>query len=243
MMRRSRLSVKLMAGVGGASLLAIGIFAWISIETLRRQHIQEIVLNASRFSDTVKRSTHHAMLLNRWEDAYYAAEKPLERLDVPERARIVTNPQGGRILGMITPIHNEPSCSEAACHAHAPSKSVLGVLDIGLSLDRVDADVAAMRQRLAFFAAAMVVLISATLFLLLERGVMKPVRSLVQGTERLPEGDLDHVISGRHKDESGSLATSFNEMTSALRRARSELSTLVETLEERVQERTKALRD
>ena len=289
-MRRSRLSVKLMAGVGGASLLAIGIFAWISIETLRRQHIQEIVLSASRFSDTVKRSTHHAMLLNRWEDAYYimdtigqqdgvsrvrifnkdglilfstdrqevgqnvdkraescyachAAEKPLERLDVPERARIIQNPQGGRILGMITPIHNEPSCSEAACHAHAPSKSVLGVLDIGLSLDRVDADVAAMRQRLAFFAAAMVVLISATLFLLLERGVMKPVRSLVQGTERLAEGDLDHVISVRNKDEIGSLATSFNEMTSALRRARSELSTLVETLEERVQERTKALRD
>jgi len=289
-MKRSRLSVKLMAGVGGASLLAIGIFAWISIETLRTQHIQEVVLSASRFSDTVKRSTHHAMLQNRWEDAYYimdtigqqdgvsrvrifnkeglilfstdrqevglnvdkraescyachAAEKPLERLDLPKRARIIKTPQGGRILGMITPIHNEPSCSQAACHAHAPSKRVLGVLDIGLSLDRVDADVAAMGQRLALFAVAMVVLISATLFLLLDRGVVRPVRSLVRGTERLAEGDLDHVITVRNTDEIGSLATSFNEMTSALRRARAELSALVENLEERVQERTKALRD
>jgi len=202
--------VKLMAGVGAASLLALGIFAWISIETLRRQHIQEVVLSASRFSDTVKRSTHHAMLLNRWEDAYYimdtigqqdgvsrvrifnkdglilfstdrqevghnvdkraescyvchAAEQPLERLDVPERARIIENSNGRRILGMITPIYNEPSCSQSACHAHPPSKRVLGVLDIGLSLDRVDADVAVMGQRLVFFAAAMTVLISATL--------------------------------------------------------------------------------
>ena len=289
-MRWSSLSVKLMAAVGTASLLAIGIFAWISIETLRRQHIDEVVRNASRFSDTVKRSTHHAMLQNRWEDAYYimdtigqqegiakvrifnkegvilfstdrqevgkavdkraescyachAAEKPLERLDVPERARIMKSPQGGRILGMITPIHNEPSCSQAECHAHAPSTTVLGILDIGLSLDRADTEVAAMGRRLGLFAAVMVVLISGTLFLFFERGVARPVRSLVRGTERIAKGDLEYVIRVPNNDEIGALASSFNEMTTALHRARSDLSRLVENLEERVQQRTKALQE
>jgi len=289
-MRWTSLSVKLMAAVGAASLLVIGIFAWISIATLRRQHIDEVVRNASRFSDTVKRSTHHAMLQNRWEDAYYimdtigqqegiakvrifnkegvilfstdrqevgravdkraescyachAAEKPLERLDVPKRARIMKNTHGGRVLGMITPIHNEPSCSQAECHAHAPSTTVLGILDIGLSLERADTEVAAMGRRLGLFAAAMVVLISGTLFLVFERGVARPVRSLVRGTERIAKGDLEHVIRVRTDDEIGVLASSFNEMTAALQRARADLSRLVENLEERVQERTKALQE
>jgi two-component system NtrC family sensor kinase len=175
--------------------------------------------------------------------ACHAAEKPLERLDLPERARIIRNQKGGRILGMITPIHNEPSCSQAQCHAHEPSKRVLGVLDIGISMDPADANVAAMRRRLLFFAATLVLLISCTMFLLLERSVARPVRDLVRGTERIARGDLDHVIRVRSIDEIGALAKSFNEMTSALHRARSDLSSLVENLEERVEQRTKALRE
>jgi two-component system NtrC family sensor kinase len=286
----NRLSVKLMLAVGGASLLTIGIFAWISIRTLQQQHIDELIRSASRFSDTVKRSTHHAMLLNRWEDAYYImetigqqegvsrvrifnkeglilfstdrsevgrsvdkqaescyacheAEKPLERLHVSERARIIETRDGERILGMITPIENAPGCSENSCHAHAPNRRILGVLDIGLSLARADADVAVMGQRIAFFAGAMVLLILTILFVSLQRGVIAPVRKLVRGTKRVAEGDLGHMITVRNKDEIGSLAASFNQMTSSLADTRAELASLVETLEDRVERRTKALKE
>jgi two-component system NtrC family sensor kinase len=278
-----------MTAVGAASLLTIGIYAWISIHTLRTQHIDVVIRSASQFSDTVIRSTHHAMLQNRWEDAYYimdtigeqegvsrvrifnkeglilfstdrgevgrtvdkraescyachAAEKPLERLMLPERARIIQSNTGPRILGMITPIRNQPSCSEALCHAHADSKSVLGVLDIGLSLAQVDADVAAMGREMALFAGAMILLILGLLSFLLRRSVLQPVSKLVKGTERVAKGELDHVIDVRTGDEIGSLAASFNEMTSALQRARGELASWVETLEERVEARTEELR-
>ncbi len=287
-MRWNRLSIKLMTAVGSASLLTIGVFAWVSITTQRNQLIDEVIRSASQFSDTVKRSTYHAMLQNRWEDAHHimetigrqegvdrvrvfnkeglilfstdrpevgkavdkraescyachAAEKPLERLKLPERARIFRTAERERILGMITPIYNEPSCSIGGCHE--PTKSVLGVLDIGLSLAQVDADIVATTRETAFFAGAMILLILGILGVFLQRGVVSPVRDLVQGTKRVAQGDLAYEIPVRTGDEIGTLAGSFNAMTIALQQARVELDSLVETLEEQVEERTRDLRD
>jgi len=277
-----------MIAVGSVLLVTIAVFAWVSIRMLRAQHLENLIRSASQFSDTVNRSTHHAMLQNRWEDAFYimntiaqqegvvrvrifnkdglilfstdkkemgqvvdkraescyachAAEKPLQRLNVPQRARIVARAGKARILGMITPIYNEPSCSNAACHAHPPGKSVLGVLDIGLSLAQADAHVSEQRRRIALFSGVLVLLVPGVLFLLLQRGVIRPVRSLVEGTQRVAQGDLEHVIDVETDDEIGMLATSFNDMTRSLLRAQEEVGMLVTTLEDRVRARTKDL--
>lgn len=287
-MRWNSLSVKLMVAVGAASLLTIGVFAWVTIATHRNQLIDAVIRGASQFSDTVKRSTRHAMLQNRWEDAHnimetigkqegittvrvfskeglilfstdkaevesvvnkraeacyvcHEAEKPLERLLLPERARIFRNRQGERILGMITPIYNEPSCTKGGCHES--TKRVLGVLDIGLSLAQVDAEVDAMVRKTVLFAGGMTLFILTILGLFLQRGVVRPVHELLEGTQRVAQGELDHVIPVRTKDEIGSLTASFNEMTAGLQRTKAELASLVETLEQRVEERTRALRE
>ncbi|OGL64709.1 MAG: hypothetical protein A3I72_14730 [Candidatus Tectomicrobia bacterium RIFCSPLOWO2_02_FULL_70_19] len=287
-MRWNRLSVKLMSAVGSASLLAIGIFAWVSITTQRDQLVGEMTRSASQFSDTVKRSTRHAMLENQWEMAFHimdaigqqeavhrvrvfskegvilfssdrrekgqvvdkraeacyachAVEQPLERLNVPERARIFGDGKGNRVLGMITPIYNEPTCSRGGCHN--PAKSVLGVLDIGLSLSHVDSDIAATTRKTVIFAAAMTFLILCTLGIFLHWRVVGPVSDLLRGTERVAEGDLAYEIPVRAGDEIGLLAVSFNEMTGALQKTKRDLDSLVETLEEQVEDRTKALKE
>jgi len=49
--------------------------------------------------------------------------------DVAQRIRLRRGSDGARRLEMLTPIYNEPSCSQAACHAHPPGDRVLGVLD------------------------------------------------------------------------------------------------------------------
>ena len=287
-MKWNRLSIKLMSAVGAASLLTIGIFAWVSITTQRGQLVDETIRSASQFSDTVKQSTRHAMLVKQWEMAYHimdaigrqegvdrvrvfskegvilfstdraekgkvvdkraeacyachAVEQPLERLNVPERARIFGNGKGNRILGMITPIYNEPSCSIAGCHN--PGKHVLGVLDIGLSLAQVDTNIAVMTRKIAIFAGATILLTLGTLSVFLQWRVVRPVSDLLRGTERVAQGDLAYEIPVRAEDEIGSLTISFNEMTGALQKAKLELDSLVETLEEQVEERTKALKE
>ncbi|HEY3355083.1 MAG TPA: ATP-binding protein [Polyangia bacterium] len=172
--------------------------------------------------------------------ACHAAEKPLERLPLQKRSRIFTR-DGERVLGMITPIYNEPSCSEASCHAHPAGRRVLGVLDIGLSLKQVDARVAAAGRRIIAQTGALILLILTILWLFLRHFVIRPVHDLVEGTTQVARGDLDHAMPVRARDELGLLAASFNEMTAALKRTRGELAELVETLEQRVDERTAAL--
>ncbi len=174
--------------------------------------------------------------------ACHAAERPLERLKLPDRARIFRDAEGHRLLGMITPLYNEPGCSEG-CHVHPKNKSVLGVLDITLSLARVDEEIAAITRRTAAFAGITVVLLALILAGIVRRSVVRPVRELVEGTRRVSQGDLSHRIPVRTLDEVGVLAASFNRMTETLGKAQAELDILVATLEQRVEERTRELQE
>src|SRR5208282_3843146 len=74
--------------------------------------------------------------------------QPLARLNRPDRFRIYRDAGGKRVLGVITPIENQPSCSDAACHAHSASQQVLGVLDINLSLANTDAQLKVSSTRM-----------------------------------------------------------------------------------------------
>ena len=283
------LQARLLAAVCGVALVSIGVFAWVNIRYEQAERVDLMIRGASQFSDTVKRSTHYAMLQNRWEDAFqimdtigkqegvtrvrvftkegtilfstdraevgsavdkraescyacHAAERPLERLMLPDRARVFRDAEGQRLLGMITPLYNEPGCSEG-CHVHPRTKSVLGVLDITLSLARVDEEISAITRRTLAFAATTTVLLAMILAWIVRRGVVRPVRELVEGTRRVAQGDLTHRIPVRTADEVGVLAASFNRMTEALDKAQAELGILVATLEQRVEERTGELRE
>ncbi len=51
---------------------------------------------------------------------------------------------------------------------------------------------------------------------LIARTVTRPVRTLVEGTKRIEQGDYHHQISVAQKDEIGHLAEAFNQMTRGL---------------------------
>ena len=174
--------------------------------------------------------------------ACHAAERPLERLALPDRARIFHGPERHRLLSMITPLYNEPGCSEG-CHVHVPGKRVLGVLDIALSLAAVDAEIAAFTHRTAAMAGATVLLLAVLLMVLVRREVIQPVRDLVEVTRGVARGEFGRRVPVRRADEIGELASAFNQMEDALTKTQGELNVLVETLERRVEERTRELRD
>ncbi len=156
--------------------------------------------------------------------------------------RIFISPRGYRVLGMITAIHNEPSCATPECHAHAPSQTVLGVLDVMLPLNELDANVATMKREQ--WTNAMLMVLAITLFtgIFIWFVVNRPVRKLTLGTQEIIKGNLDHQISVHARDEIGQLAGSFNTMTKELKRANDELKEWTHTLEQRVKEKTEELR-
>jgi two-component system NtrC family sensor kinase len=171
----------------------------------------------------------------------HAAARPLSAVPTTERARIYRKPDAHRVLGLINPILNEPGCTASSCHAHPASVSVLGVLDVQVSLAALDADAAAARRRALLLAAAVVLLSMGLVALVLYRSVYRPTRALRRGTERLAEGDLSVEIDLHRTDELGLLATSFTHMARSLRDADAELRDWSRTLEDRVQQKSREL--
>jgi two-component system NtrC family sensor kinase len=73
--------------------------------------------------------------------------------------------------------------------------------------------------------------------------ITRPVRIMVEATERIAGGDLSHRVAVETEDEFGHLAASFNRMTENLRAAQDNLAQWGRTLEKRVEERTRELKE
>jgi len=173
--------------------------------------------------------------------ACHAVDKPLERLDIPERSRIF-RAERHRVLGIITPIYNEPDCYNAVCHYHPHDQRVLGVLDISLSLAATDKRIQGIKGTTILLAAITILAVSIIIGLFIQRAVHRPVKELVAGTTRVAAGDFNQVISSPSEDEIGQLAESFNTMTQRLKKADTEIKDLIKNLEKKVAKRTNELK-
>jgi two-component system NtrC family sensor kinase len=149
--------------------------------------------------------------------------EPLKALATKERHRIITAPEGHRILALINPIENELACYGAGCHLHPDEKFILGVLDVQMSLATVDADIALSRRQTILASAILVVSVLLVTGFLIWTLIRAPVRKLTEGTKAIAKGNLDYTIPLHRKDEIGELANSFNTMTLGLKKAREEL--------------------
>ena len=145
--------------------------------------------------------------------ACHAQSAPLAKLNRPDRARIFTEKNGERILGVIRPIENAAACANASCHVHPAGQRVLGVVDANLSLATVDEQMAQHQAALGWFLAGAIVFGSLIAMLFIWVVVYRPVKELIQGTHRVAGGDLDYRLPIRSDDELGDLAASFNKMT------------------------------
>ncbi len=164
--------------------------------------------------------------------------EPLQSLPITNRSRVYRTPQGHRIIALINPIRNEASCSNADCHAHPADKTVLGVLDVRMSLDKVDASISQARVKFILYALLVTLIVSLGLGLFLYYAVHRPVHRLMEGTRQIARGNLEYHIPALSQDELSQLARSFNAMTESLRRAEEENQQWADTLEGRVQQKT-----
>jgi two-component system NtrC family sensor kinase len=73
--------------------------------------------------------------------------------------------------------------------------------------------------------------------------ITKPLAVMVEATGKIARGDLLHRAALQGRDEIGHLAGSFNQMTDELSRAHEDLTQWGRTLEQRVEERTRELRE
>ena len=142
-----------------------------------------------------------------------------------------------RLLGLINPIYNEPSCYPC----HPKTLNVLGVLDTMISLEGFEKEKAQIYNRMMISGVISVIVLSLLLSLFLTRFVNRPIDKLLSATQQAAHGNLNQTVGIRSHDELGELSDSFNNMISELKRSRDAIEEWTQTLEQRVQERTQEL--
>lgn len=170
----------------------------------------------------------------------HAAGRALEAIPSGNSIRIYES-SGERVLGLISTIRNEESCSSEGCHTSPAEKTVLGVLDVRMSLAGLDAEIMRAQTIAVFAAATAMVFLFFMIRWFLRRTVLQPLDALMEGTREVAEGNLDHTVLVAARHELGLLARSFNEMVESVRVAQEHDRKWSETLEQRVKEKTDEL--
>ncbi|HEY4612658.1 MAG TPA: HAMP domain-containing protein, partial [Bacteroidota bacterium] len=116
----------------------------------------------------------------------------------------------------------------------------IGYLSLGLSLQKMNEEVAATRQAIAVMS-ILIFLVGVLAVVLINRAITKPLAEMVGTVELIAEGDLNRRAPVLSNDELGHFAASFNTMVDRLQAAYTEMETINRSLEQRVQERTRAL--
>jgi signal transduction histidine kinase len=98
----------------------------------------------------------------------------------------------------------------------------------------------ALESQLLFFG-AIVLLIGLVLARVTTRAVVRPVNALIDATQHIAAGNLDHPLDVAAEDEVGRLARSFDEMRVELKQSREEIARWNRELETRVHKRTREL--
>ncbi len=147
----ARHAVLLLAGIGAIFFA----FGYWNLRLQRREHERMMVRSADRLAEVIQRSTRYLMLHNDRAALDQVVrdiggDPGIVRVHVHDmrsapppdtwgaaRARFSAENGGRRELTLIRPVSNEPSCAQAACHAHPASQKVLGVIETRMELGPV----------------------------------------------------------------------------------------------------------
>jgi histidine kinase len=151
-------------------------------------------------------------------------DPPLTSISLDERIRIFRSAEGYRLLGIITPICNDPGCSTGDCHFHPADKNILGALDVVVSLKAIDDDIRTAGKWISALTVCVFALTSLIIFVFVLHFVNQPVKKLIDGTRRIAKGDLRQPVNLTRKDEMGHLAEAINQMSSEISQQRAELN-------------------
>ena len=161
---------------------------------------------------------------------------------VLEQRTLLRAPDGHDVVRRLSVIENEASCIAAACHYHPEEQRVLGVLDVEMSMAPFDAATAQSRDRLLGTTLLLIVVSGSLAALFVRRVVQRPLRVIQEGTRRIGAGDLETPIDVRGARELTQLGDAFNRMTAELRQAREDITEWSQKLEQRVEAKTRELR-
>lgn len=224
--------------------LTLGIFGFVSLRSTRSQRLQQLEEQAGglaralaaaiepRFAELVAASPDERA---RFERA--AAPFRLELLDARDAPQAYDPPTGDprrerlrRLLVAKTAVVENTTVDGHATLFHlepvrgleGPEIPVVGGVQLSLDVAFLGDEFRRATIETVTSMLALIVFLSLAIYILLQRGLGKPIDKLVAGIDDVAKGDLSHALLAEREDEIGALASRFNEMTQSLRDARAE---------------------
>jgi len=157
-------------------------------------------------------------------DICHRTDPPLEEVDIAKRTRIFDSPSSYRLLGVISPIYNEPSCATDACHVHPSGKKVLGALDVVVSLAATDKEISSYESWIIVLAIFSFLGTSAIIGSFLWMFVNRPIKKLITCTRLIGQGKYDQRIETGCEGEIGQLAHAISHMGMKISEKQEELN-------------------
>jgi histidine kinase len=162
---------------------------------------------------------------------------PFTEVDLIKRIRIFQSPFGHRLLGIISPIYNEPGCATDNCHAHPKDQKILGTLDLVVSLKSADSEMFNYHKQLVTLGFYSFIIACGFIAIFLMRIINRPIKTLIKGTQEIRKGNYATHIDVNKSDEMGLVADAINKMIKdileqqyELNKQRDEYRTLFETV-------------
>jgi len=154
----------------------------------------------------------------------HRTDPPVDEVKLGETVRTFHSESGYRLMGVISPVYNEPGCATDACHVHPPDKKVLGAIDLVVSLEEADRELARYERNLVALAGFIFLATSAMIYFFIYRFVNYPIKNLIEGTRLIEKGEYAAPMKVKQPDEMGQLATAIRQMGTAIDSKQSELN-------------------
>src|SRR5438552_17660309 len=134
---------------------------------------------------------------------------------------------GTRYFTLLTPIQNKERCQ--GCHGS--DHQVRAVVRVATSMEPVFAEVRRHRNRQMLIAVLTILCAAGVLTIAMRSVIVRPIVALSAVARRVGDGDFEARASAGARDEIGELGGAFNDMTSRLTKAYTELATENKELE------------
>lgn len=171
----------------------------------------------------------------------HSSETPGVSTSSMNRSRTIITRSGKEALGFTKAIYNQPACYAASCHFHGKRDTVLGLLDISISLEMLRQKSHEYRLEFVILTCMLLLIIGMLVTILTHYLVDIPVQRLVRHSALVASGDLESRVPVTSWDELGELSESVNQMTESLGRADKELKGWADSLENKVEERSREI--
>ncbi|WP_426415260.1 sensor domain-containing diguanylate cyclase [Aestuariirhabdus sp. LZHN29] len=119
---------------------------------------------------------------------------------------------GESFLTYLVPIENKQQCQKC----HGDNHSIRGVIKLTTTLARIDAEIEKTWQQSLLVLSGSVLLILLVTWWMVRRSVVQPINRVTSAMEAVSRGDMSQKVPVLGRDELGSMAQSFNRMSSEL---------------------------